>query len=107
MNKIKSLTLLSLLVLTCISSLNASDKIYVEDKFFKTSQDIYYIHEGNNVWIESNSIHRDISGYYIHQHAITTNKQGQHEKKWKCPYCYKYWPLGTACKNPSCPSRYK
>lgn len=26
------------------------------------------------------------------------------EKKWKCPYCYRWWKLGEECKNEECPT---
>lgn len=104
MNKIKWL-LLSISLLTY--TLHASDKIYIQEGSFRCDDNHYYIHEEDNTWIESNSLNRDITGYYIHPHNISTSTSGQVQKKWKCPYCYRYWPMGTACQNPDCPSKYK
>jgi len=86
-------------------------KVYVDDEFFKpnTKGDRFYLHTGNNRWIETHTIHRDSTGLYSYEGDIkkSTEFKNEWEHKWKCPYCYQYWPIGKPCQNPSCPSKYK
>ena len=103
------------LLAVCASSIlpvTASEKIYIDQEELKSSNNAFHIHQGNNVWIETNTIHRDATGFYTHEESIARtfkdNKyKGDYKKTWKCPYCYSYWPIGTPCQNPSCPSKYK
>lgn len=100
------------MVLGTFSALNASEKIYIDEEELNTSQDAFHIHIGNNVWIETNTVHRDKTGLYTYENNIlsSTDKNTQqfgYQKTWKCPYCYNYWPIGTPCQNPSCPSKYR
>ena len=53
------------------------------------------IHLGNNSWIESNMIDEE------------NNLSTVYKRQWKCPYCHHFWNEGQACRNSSCPSRYK
>jgi len=90
------------------------DKMYIDVDSFKanTKGDEFYIHVGNNVWLVTHSIHRDASGVFAYEENLSKTLGGpgykcEYEKKWKCPYCYNYWPIGTACQNKDCPSKYK
>jgi hypothetical protein len=88
----------------------SNDKVYIDEEEMKGSEDSFYIHLGHNTWLHTNTVHRDSTGLYTYQASIAKcmrgAKQVQYEKKWKCPYCYNYWPIGTACQNLDCPSRY-
>jgi hypothetical protein len=91
--------------------INASEKMYVDENEFRSEVDAFYVHLGENVWISSSSVHRDEKGLYILEknisRSVNKNAKYQYEKKWKCPYCYQYWPIGKKCQNEYCPSRYK
>ena len=88
-----------------------TDKFYLDEEEMKSSDDAFYIHLGNNVWIHTNSINKDKKGLYTYRASIARSmvqgKMAAYEKKWKCPYCYSYWPIGTPCQNKDCPSKYK
>lgn len=85
-------------------------KVYIDEEEMKSTYDAYYIHLGNNVWMQTNTVHRDSTGVYTYQGCIaksmTNAKSVGYEKKWRCPYCYNYWPIGTKCQNGDCPSKY-
>lgn len=101
---------LLLISLFAFSALNAADKVYIDEDELKSSQDAFYVHLGHNVWMHTNHINRDETGLYVYEHNIArsmTMVGYEYEKKWRCPYCYSYWPQGTACQNKDCPSRYK
>lgn len=109
LKNIKILLLLSTILTTSLCANTYEERIYIDEEELKTSQDAFYIHLGDNVWIETRTLHRDGSGLFTFNSSITTLENGpqtDYVKKWKCPYCYKYWPIGTRCQNPSCPSKY-
>jgi len=91
------------------SSLSASERIYIDcDEMDCSKHDTFFIHKGNNMWVQTDTVYRDQTGTYTFEANIS---RGKHDKQmvdqyWKCPYCYSYWPRGTPCKNPDCPSRY-
>ena len=88
----------------------ASDKIYINDDDLDHKQDSFHIHVGHNVWIETDTIHRDSTGLYTFENRLLRSKSSikcEYNKKWKCPYCYTYWPIGTPCQNKDCPSKYR
>ena len=103
----------------CFSAESTSfdERIYIDDEEFCCEQDCFWIHEGNNVWVRTDTVHRDHTGLFTHECSIarfvdkTTPKpihqKPTYEKSWKCPYCYTYWPIGKACENANCPSKYK
>jgi len=107
----KKLFMTLLLGICCLG--NASDKIYIDEDEFKQGQDAFYVHMGNNVWIHTNSVHRDETGLFTYESSVArsvklvSGYECAYEKKWRCPYCYNYWPIGTACQNADCPSKYK
>lgn len=110
LKQFSKLFVLSLMMLSSVSAINASEKMYINDEDLDYKQDSFRIHTGHNVWIETDTIHRDESGLYTFEDRIVRSKVGvksEYKKKWKCPYCYQYWPIGTACQNEDCPSRYK
>lgn len=101
-----------LLMFAGFTGLQASDKMYIDaDDFETTTQgDAFHIHIGNNVWLVTNTIHMDTSGMFAFESNLSISTKGgepQYEKKWKCPYCYQYWPIGKPCGNKDCASRYK
>ncbi len=87
------------------------DKVYIDEEEMKSNEDAFYIHLGNNVWVHTNSVNKDKRGTYTYRASIARSmiqgKMASYEKKWKCPYCYSYWPIGTPCQNKDCPSKYK
>lgn len=82
-------------------------RIYIDSEEMETNEDRFRIHLGQNVWIEANAMYRDESGMYTLDANVLRGLTNQYEKKWKCPYCYRYWPIGRACENKDCPSRFK
>lgn len=102
--------ILSLMMFGSISSIHAYERMYINSDDFDNSQDSFKIHIGHNVWIETDTVHRDETGLYTFENSIIRSKTGNktdYQKRWKCPYCYQYWPIGTACQNKDCPSKYK
>lgn len=83
-------------------------KIYIDDSEFKAQvdADAFHIHIGDNLWLVTNTVHRDASGLFTFEDDLLRVGM-DFEKKWKCPYCYKYWPEGKPCGNKECPSKYK
>ncbi len=115
MIKFKSVLCLMLahsIFLSAACNYTSSGKVYIDvDEFSaSTSGDEFYIHQGNNVWLTTHTIHRDATGMFTYENSLlkyNSFKGADYDKKWKCPYCYQYWPLGKACGNPECPSTYK
>ena len=96
-----------LLALCLISNLAfASDRIYLDESEIDQCEDCFYIHTGGNIWLDSETLHRDITGLYISQKNLLKNAKSEYEKRWKCPYCNMYWKVGQPCQNRECPSRY-
>lgn len=98
----------------CLISVEAAkkdhQKMYIDEDEFNTIGDAFHIHVGNNMWLETKTVHRDETGMYAYQSQITHSPNGPYaayEKKWRCPYCYSYWPIGKPCANPDCPSKYR
>jgi hypothetical protein len=92
-----------------ISSINASEKIYIDDDTLEHKHDCFHIHQGHNIWLETKTVHRDGTGMFIFESSLLRSKSlaSEYQKTWKCPYCFMYWPLGTACQNKECPSKYR
>lgn len=92
---------------TCIQ-----EKMYIDDEEFEFDGegDEFHIHIGDNIWLVTNTIHRDSTGLFADESSLKRAMQNgsmEYERKWKCPYCHQYWPIGTACQNKDCPSKYK
>lgn len=98
-----------MIVYMFLSSANASERIYIDEKEIDNVQDCFHIHTGKNIWIETNTVHRDRTGLYTFEYDLIrhSNKSTEYKKRWKCPYCNQYWPVGSPCKDPECPSKYK
>jgi len=115
----KKTIVFSLICILSCSLINADsffdkDKLYIDVDSFKanTEGDEFYIHVGNNVWLVTHTINRDASGMFAYEcnlskSTVIPGYKSEYEKMWKCPYCYKYWPLGKPCGNPDCPSKFK
>lgn len=86
------------------------DKVYIDEEEMKSNEDAFYIHLGHNVWVHTNSVNKDKRGTFTYKASIARSmingKTASYEKKWKCPYCFNYWPIGTPCQNKDCPSKY-
>lgn len=94
------------------SSFPSPEKIYIDAEDFQSNieGDEFYLHVGENVWFVTHTLHRDSSGMFAYDYYIKRSlKEGkrEYERKWKCPYCYNYWPIGTPCQKADCPSRYR
>lgn len=111
----KKITLLIsfFLVISCI--IGASEKLYIDSDELDTHACGMFIHVGHNVWLETKSIHSDERGIFtlesdiVRLEAATKCISGHnaYTQQWKCPYCYNYWPIGQACQNANCPSKYR
>ncbi len=77
-------------------------KLYFETNNLEIAENVIYIHLENN-WFETNVIRTDQQGFYIFENDITDSGI-EREKKWKCPYCNYWWPIGQKCQNPKCPT---
>ena len=108
--------LLSMFALSSLSAMQMTDvtaKMYIDDEEFTahTKGDAFHIHIGNNVWLVTNTVHRDATGMFAYEcnlsKSLGVGYQMEYERKWKCPYCYNYWPIGKPCGNKDCPSKYK
>ena len=94
------------MLMMCFGALGASEKLYIDiDELVSVDQG-FHIHEGQNVWVSSTVIRSEPRGFYVYESDLLTSPQG-YEKMWRCPYCNNYWPMGKACGNPNCPSRFK
>jgi hypothetical protein len=97
------------------SSTMATEKVYLDyDELDCSSHDAFYVHQGNNVWVKTDTILRDKNGTFTFEANISQQQPcssvshtlQMSPQYWKCPYCYMYWPRGTPCQNSNCPSRY-
>lgn len=109
----KKFILLSIFCFNSIYSINIDQKFYIDNEEFNAKNDgnAFYIHVGNNIWLTTNTIHRDDTGFFTYECDLKKNigsrYQAEYQQKWKCPYCYNYWPIGKPCDNAKCPSKYK
>jgi hypothetical protein len=102
------------LVLLCLmftAPLFGDVKLYIdEDDIDKCSHsDHFFIHLGSNEWMCTDIINHDALGVFVYDHHIKriAKNSCEFQVKWKCPYCYQYWPKGQPCQNKDCPSKYK
>lgn len=77
-------------------------KIYLNLNDLEVTENIIYIHLENNL-IETKALRTDHQGVYILESDIT-NYGATPEKKWRCPYCYRWWLFGEKCQNKECPT---
>jgi len=94
------------------AAFQAQDKMYIDSESFKanTKGDEFYIHTGGNVWLITHTINRDATGMFAYESNISRCMKGvktEYERKWRCPYCFQYWPMGQSCANAACPSKYR
>jgi len=107
MNKYFKLLIFPFLIASFV--LCASSKMYIDPINLDSSDCAFRVHMGGNEWIETNCIHRDETGFYSLTEDLIHRKdcRSNYEKTWKCPYCYQFWPIGKACQNKDCPSKYR
>lgn len=101
---------LSMVTLTGLSALQIPklDRMYIDEKEMSADFDSFHLHIGENIWLNTNTVHRDSTGLFSYEcDIIKSDPSLEYEKKWKCPYCFNYWPIGKACQNKDCPSKYK
>lgn len=96
---------LGFLAIAFMGALTASEKVYVNHDDLRFTEETIQFPIGDNVWLQTNALHRDSSGLYTFETDIARTSAG-YQKSWRCPYCNKYWPIGQKCQNPECPSKY-
>lgn len=105
---LKMITIFFLLISSFIYGME--DKIYLDSDEVKSTYDKFYIHQGHNIWLETNSLHRDQQGLFTFTSNLTSHlakdNKVEYVKSWRCPYCHRYWPIGQPCQNKDCPSKY-
>lgn len=85
-----------------------SQRIYMDEKDLSNDEFGFHNHIGENIWIGMETVHRDSTGLFAYECDVFRSEiSTEYEKKWKCPYCHHYWPIGKACGNKDCPSKYK
>lgn len=95
-------------LMLAVSTLSASERMYIDEKEFDHRDCEYHIHTGENIWIETKAVHMNGTGLFTYERDVIRSKlSSEYIKKWKCPYCHSYWPEGTACQNAKCPSKYR
>lgn len=83
------------------------DRIYFDPDDFPMGEESFHIHVGGNEWIQTTTVHRDITGFFTYSADVYCVPGSiAYQKQWKCPYCNRYWPIGQPCGNADCPSRY-
>lgn len=87
-------------------SLGAIEKMYINIDDLDTTNHSFKIHVGKNRWIQTNAIHTDSRGVYTFESDVRSIDCAW-VKEWRCPYCNQYWPIGTACQDSECPSKYR
>jgi len=89
-------------------AVRVDEKIYFDPDDFPMGEDSFHIHIGCNEWIQTSTVHRDVTGFFTYSADIYCVPGSlAYQKQWKCPYCNLYWPMGKPCGNPDCPSRFK
>jgi hypothetical protein len=107
---LKKILTLSAVSLSVLMAVNADDKMYINENEFSMHGEAFHIHVGGNIWLTTNTVHRDETGLYTYECKIVRSLEGdraEYEKKWKCPYCHQWWSIGQPCQNKDCPSKYK
>jgi hypothetical protein len=79
-------------------------RVYIDE--FTHQEDSFYAHLGENIWVPTQHLACDDTGIFTYKRSIYQLDK-EITKKWKCPYCHRLWPVGVACQNPDCPSKYK
>lgn len=99
---------LAILLLCVFSAVGASERLYFDMKAVPLDQDGFFIHIGENNWLETNEIHKDASGFFTYTSSVSLMSGSQeYRRRWQCPYCHRHWDMGQPCQNPDCPSKYK
>lgn len=84
---------------------SSKERYYIDEEEYSTKGNAFYIHTGGNVWIMTNSLHRDKTGLFTYTcDIIREGQKNLEERRWGCPYCHEYWPMGQKCDNKDCPS---
>lgn len=103
-----------LLFICGFSSLLASNRIYFDvremchDDGIPKDESGFHIHVGGNIWLETDEIHKDATGFFTYTTSVQMMSGSQeYRRTWQCPYCHRHWEIGQACQNPDCPSKYR
>lgn len=100
------------LLMTLFISVSASpetiERTYVDTADVCPTDEGFYLHIGENNWILTTQLQSDSTGLFTYAHNIKIDSPSmEYVRKWQCPYCKYYWPIGKPCANVDCPSRYK
>jgi hypothetical protein len=94
-------------LLSILSFCSASQKIYIDENELNIVEDAFYMHQGDNVWFKTHTLHRDMSGLFTYENSIVRTSQLEYQRQWKCPYCNRYYAEGKPCTYDKCPSKNK
>lgn len=111
MKNVKLIVFLLAFVFSSFSFLEATEKFYIDEKELCFEKDTFHIHIGENVWIQTNTLHKDETGTFVYDYDLLKildqeTEMLEYQKTWKCPYCYNYWPLRISCQKIDCSSKY-
>jgi hypothetical protein len=91
-----------------VSTPVVAERIYFDSDDVPMDQDGFHIRIGANEWLKSDTIHRDVTGFFTFENDVMRSGDSlAYEKHWQCPYCHLFWPENSPCQNPKCPSRYR
>lgn len=109
MKKIIKFGLLSILMMSSLSALSISDSMNIDHEEYSKEMkgDPFHIHIGNNIWLVAKDMPPESSSSIFHLNDVEDPIFIGYEKKWRCPYCNNYYPMGKPCSDPTCPSRFR
>lgn len=83
-------------------------KTYFDAEHMPMGDEAFHIRIGNNEWILTKSVHRDMSGFYTYDSDVQRiGDSVKYEKRWQCPYCHLFCKWGYPCRDVNCPSKFK
>lgn len=88
-------------------AIDKTERIYFDPDDFPMGEESFHIHVGGNEWIQTTTVHRDITGFFTYSVDVyCVPGSVAYERHWKCPYCNLYWPWGSPCGNAQCPGKF-
>jgi hypothetical protein len=82
-----------------------SKKVYIDTNDLEVGDKVIYIHFDDNIF-KTNVLRTDEQGFYVYEDdlMIARGTSSLIDTRWRCPYCFKWWPKGERCQNPECPT---
>lgn len=90
----------------CKHSYPDSEKIYIGINDITSDNHCFQVHQGQNIWLQTELIHCDNKGFYYVESEAFKTKDFSFLKLWRCPFCYNFYILGKSCDNSFCASYY-